>query len=278
MAESVYAIHDSTYHPRRWAGSPWSASMQHGGPVIGLFARETERVADDLDMRLARLTVDLFKAVPLAPLVAETRVIRQGRRVAALESILHPRDDGSPVCRASSLLLRATPSSGPVWESPEAPPPPFDASRPATHPGSGATTLPPGFHERVEIRPGLDEAGPFVWMTTSLDLVADEPISPLQRAAMLTDMTLGIQMRMARERARVAPGDPRSTLGSLMINTDTTIYLERPVVGGHLAMRPTLLAQRNGIGTAEVILYDADGRVGRSLQSALTQRHFAATD
>lgn len=263
----------SRYVPSRWAGSPWSPTMQHGGPVIGIFAREAEIAARSIDMRVSRLTVDLFKAVPMETIRAETRFVRRGGRVAGLETLLRAGDGDSPVSRASALLLRPEPHDGRRWETPESPAPPPEECASTAHPGSGSIELPPGFHDKVEIRSGVDDAGPFAWITTGLDLVRGEEITPLQRASALTDMTLGSQMRLAlRRRDDARPGDPVPQTGGLMINTDTTVYWERPCTGEWLCLRPSLISEHDGIGTAEAILYDVDGRVGRSLQSALLQR------
>ena len=114
--QAVYELEaENVYRPTRHAGSPWSESMQHGGAIIGLFAREIERASAETGMRVARLTVDLFKAVPMVTLVAETRFVREGRRIAAIESTLSPLDSDAPVARASGLLLRAQQHDHPSW-------------------------------------------------------------------------------------------------------------------------------------------------------------------
>ena len=46
---------ENAYRPTRLAVSPWSQSMQHGGPVLGLFARELENAAAETGMQVARL-------------------------------------------------------------------------------------------------------------------------------------------------------------------------------------------------------------------------------
>jgi len=272
---AVYTRAGQVYEPTRWAAGPWSATMQHGGPANGLFAREAELAANAIGMRVARLTMDLFKAVPMIPLAVETRYVREGKRIASIETVLHPVDDEAPVCRAVALLLRALPGRDPFWRTPDTPPPPFDAGVPAYRPAPRERhAIPPGFHSKIDIRPGADEAGPYIWMTTSLQLVDGEPMSPLQRATALTDMTLGSQMRMVQGRRHEA-GANTGAMPAFMINTDTTVYWERPFVGDQLGLRPSLITENDGIGTAEAVLYDARGRVGRSLQSALVQREFS---
>jgi hypothetical protein len=58
-----------------------------------------------------------------------------------------------------------------------------------------------------------------------------------------------------------------------MINTDTTIYWERPPVGEWFGFRHALLTDHEGIGLAEVDLADTQGRLGRSLQAMLANSH-----
>lgn len=273
MADFLYESEAGVYRPTKWAASPWSRTSQHGGPVNAIFAREAERLATEIEMQIARVTVDLFKAVPLEPLCFEARMLRKGGRIAVAEMHLHPDGDASPVCHATVVFLRPRPHSNSYWEAPESSPVPFAETKPRERSEFEKSTfkMPPGFHEWVETRSGVDDAGPFVWMTASIDLVKGEAISSFQRASALTDMTLGSQMRMAYRRGS---GRPRGG-GAFMINTDTTAYWERPFEGDHLGLRTALISEENGIGTAEAILYDSRGRVGRSLQSALVQGSMA---
>ena len=80
--------------------------MQHGGPVMGIFGREIEKAAVQTDMQVARLTMDLFKAIPMETLVAETQFERRGKRIAAITSTLRPVNGEARAARASGLLLR----------------------------------------------------------------------------------------------------------------------------------------------------------------------------
>ena len=270
--QAVYELEaGNVYRPTRHAGSPWSESMQHGGAIIGLFAREIERASAETGMHVARLTVDLFKAVPMETLVAETRVVREGRRIAAIESTLSPLDSDAPVARASGLLLRAQQHDHPSWASPESPPPcPSSTESPPPYTASERRSWLPGFHKSIVVRPGRDHMGSYVWVKTKLDLVADEAISPFQLAAAMTDMTLGSQMAAARRRAaKASGGGALPALGARMINADSTSYWERPFTGDWLGMRPSLISERDGVGTASAVLYDAAGRVGTSMSSAL---------
>ena len=123
----------------------------------------------------------------------------------------------------------------------------------------------PGFHRSFEVRMGADEHGPAAWITTPLELLRGEPMTPLQRCAAVADLTFGLSGRSLL-RQRIVDVDAWRVP---MINTDTTIYWERPPVGAWFGFRHALLTDHEGIGLAEVDLADVEGRLGRSLQAML---------
>ena len=67
------------------ARSPWADDMLHGRLLAGLAARGAEDATDDAEVRLARLTVDMFRSPPMTPFEVVTQPIRDGRRVRVLE-------------------------------------------------------------------------------------------------------------------------------------------------------------------------------------------------
>jgi hypothetical protein len=126
-------------------------------------------------------------------------------------------------------------------------------------------TIPPGFHWSFEVRMGGDEHGAAAWITTPLDMLPGVPMTPLQRSAAVADLTFGLSGRSLL-RQRIVDVD---AWRAPMINTDTTIYWERPPIGTWFGFRHALLTDHQGIGLAEVDLADTSGRLGRSLQAML---------
>ena len=55
----------------------------------------------------------------------------------------------------------------------------------------------------------------------------------------------------------------------LFINVDLTVHLERMPVGEWICVDAVTLPQPNGVGTAESVLADESGRIGRALQTLL---------
>src|SRR5690606_22569657 len=88
--------------PTEHCASPWGPVTIHGGASIGLLAWALEQQLPP-NMLLARLTVDLFRPVPRAPLGVAARLVRESRRLRLLEaSLLH---EGAEIGRASALAL-----------------------------------------------------------------------------------------------------------------------------------------------------------------------------
>jgi hypothetical protein len=90
--------------------------------------------------------------------------------------------------------------------------------------------------------------------------VAGEAPSGVQRAAAAADFGNGVSGGLPFDRF-------------VYINPDLTVHLLRPPTGEWIGMRASshygTADASTGAGFAESALYDADGRVGRSVQSLL---------
>ncbi len=266
MPEHVYERDGDIFLPTEWAGSPWSEGHQHGGPVNALFAVAGEEAAQASGLRVVRLTVDLLRPVPRVPLALSWRFVREGRRIANVDAQLCEADGGALVCRASVVLLRPNVEMPNTWSHATSPPPALESTEPVEFmPKAYRQHVPPGFHNSFEVRLGADEYGPTAWITTPLDLLPGQPMTPLERCAAVADLTFGLSGRSLL-RQRIVDVDAWRVP---MINTDTTIYWERPPVGDWFGFRHALLTDHEGIGVAEVDLSDTGGRLGRSLQAML---------
>lgn len=259
--DHLYERDGALWAPTSWAGSPWTPSAQHGGAVNALMMCAAEEAAAEVAMRVARLTVDLFKPVPLEPLVLETKFLRRGRLLSVVEASLARPRRGDVICSARSVLLTPRAELPPWWEAPWTPPPgPGEGARGSLMPREYADRSPPGFHHSVEICsvPHPDEK--MLWVTTPLALTAEGQMSPLQRLAALSDLTFGIWTRLATPGMRSEADAPRP----IPINTDTTLHVIREPEGPWLLFRDASLSERDGIGCAGATIADASGQVARS--------------
>ena len=101
---SIYEVDGDRMVPTQVARGPWSPDAQHGGGPAGLLARALERADPGEAHFVSRLTIELLRPVPLAPLEIRTRTVRPGRRVQWLEGSLVA--DDVEVVRAIALRLR----------------------------------------------------------------------------------------------------------------------------------------------------------------------------
>ncbi len=259
MADAIYRRDGDVYAPTRWAGSPWSVKSQHGGPVNALLTRAVAAAAADAGFVPARITIDLLGPVPMEPLRLRSGFVRRGRRMAVVEAALSAGE--RDVARAGAVLMAASPGLPRFSSQEERPlPGPEGLPRARMMSESRAGEMPPGFHLSLELRPvpGADSAA---WLTSPLDLVEGEPTTPLLRAAAVSDLTFGLSFHTmsAASAAREV----------MLINTDTTLYFERLPEGEWFGFRHEIVADRDGIGLAEVSQYDRRGRYGRALQVLL---------
>ncbi|MFI0486336.1 thioesterase family protein [Actinomadura sp. 9N215] len=234
---------------------PWSAGLQHGGPVAGLMGRAFERHEPVPGTRVARVTIEILSPVPVAELDVAVRVVRPGRRVTYLEGeLVH---EGRPVVRANAWRIMGAPAQlEPVVHAP-APPP-----RPESTPlfGEWGDLHVRGYLSAMEWRPvrgSFGEPGPgTVWARSRIPLVAGESDTPLVRALTLADSASGVGSEV--------------DLGKwLIINTDMTVALHRDPVGEWLCMDASLDASPGGSALCTATIADGSGEFGRVLQTLL---------
>jgi hypothetical protein len=236
---------------------PWSREHQHGGPPTALLARAMERLVGDGAL-LARMTFDLVRPVPIAPLTARAEVVRAGAKVRRLQAALATAD-GTVVVQASAVAIRtALVLPAALGEDTEAPPPvetgtPFEFS---------FFPDPIGYHTSVETRVvrGTWGKGPMTaWMRPRVPLVEGEALSPLQRLLILADSASGVAVVVAQARYT-------------FVNADLTVAVHRPPDGEWICLDAATVVEPHGVGLTRARLWDARGAVGVSLQTCVAER------
>jgi Acyl-CoA thioesterase C-terminal domain/Acyl-CoA thioesterase N-terminal domain len=254
--EAVFVPDHDGFVATPLARGPWDPGAQHGGAPSALLARAIEHHEPDPAMRVARLTIELLRPVPIGRVDVRTRTLRPGRKVQLVEAAIDA--GGTEVARAVGLRIRERPldlpGSGPderLEPGPEGEK--FQVER-----------VTPGFGSAMEIvvsDGGIDQVGrAAVWFRLRIPLVAGEEVSPLSRVAAAADFGNGI--------SAVVDWDA----GWLFINPDLTLTLSRHPRGEWVALDARTYASGEGIGFAESALYDQHGRIGRSVQSLLFDR------
>jgi hypothetical protein len=254
VPDAFYRPEDGGLAATELTRGPWDPGFQHGGPPAALLAREIEALEDAEQFQVGRITFEILRAVPIAPLRAEARIVRPGRRVQLVEATL--ADDEGALMRASAWRLRTAPVGLP--ESPAGPLPPSPDA--AEHRDFVPTGHEVGYHTAMEYRfvtGAFREPGPAkLWMRMRHPLVAGEPTSPLQRVITAADSGNGVSAVLDWRRF-------------LFINVDLTVQLDRLPDGEWVYMDAVTHPQPNGVGVADTELADERGRIGRALQTLL---------
>jgi len=225
--------------------------MLHGRLLAGLAARAVEGMGHDPSLKVARLTVDMFRAPPMSALNVVTRVIRDGRRVRVVDVSI--RSAEVEVARAGALLLRTGPHPRSVaWRAPE-----WDVAPPDTLPSPGGTDMSGGWDIRL-LTPGgfWTAARKRLWARDRWQLVSGEDPSPVVRAALAADLP--------------NPLANSSAEGLQFINADLTLFLARPPVSEWIGLEVAGHLGHDGIAIGTCTLYDTSGAIGSSTVCAVT--------
>lgn len=243
--------------PTKLSLGPWSANALHGGPTAALLSRAIERFEGGAGMMVTRLTVELLRPVPLAPLEVRERLLRPGRKVQLVEATLSTKEH--EVARAVALRIREKD----VHLPPNLPMEVFVVDPPEL--GADALRLGEfldGFHtDAVEhrfVRGQLSTPGPATdWIRLKVPLFEGEEPSPLSRVCAAADFGNGASSILPRTHS--------------YINPDLTIYLHRYPRGEWVCIDAVTRVEENGIGLAESRLLDRDGPIGRAAQSLIIE-------
>jgi hypothetical protein len=255
--EAFYERNDDLFVATELTRGPWDPGAQHAGPPAALLGYAIEQLPETTDFQVGRLTFEILRAVPIAPVRIEARVARPGRRVQMVEAELRDRD-GEVLVRARGWRIRRAEIDvpGEAIAAAESPPPPEQASEVKFFP----TGQEHGYHSAMDVRfvaGGFLEPGPAtVWLRMRQPLVGGEESTPLQRTLVVADVGNGVSASLDFRRF-------------LFINVDLSVQLERMPEGEWICIDAVTLPQPNGTGTSESVLFDRDGRIGRGLQTLL---------
>lgn len=244
---------------------PWSADAQHGGPPSALAARAIERHEPDPRQRLARVSVDILRPVPIGKLWIKTRTVRPGRRVTLVEAVLEA--DGQDVMHARGWRIERPDGQVPEVKEgglPDSLPPPGDGSAPDIFTGQGR-----GYLTMIEWRFKKDDydiAGKAAegrqarvrsaWTRPRIPLLAGEETSPMCRTLLVADSGSGVSAALP-------------VAEFTFVNVDLTVVAQRDPVGEWLLLEASTVIGADGTGLASTRLSDMQGPFGRGMQTLI---------
>lgn len=259
MVDSLFEpLPRDRYQPTGASVGPWSPDALHGGAPSALLAGAAEQLLDDLQP--ARVSIELLRPVPVAPLTVSVRALRPGRKVRLVAGDL-ATEDGTVVATVTLLGIRRADVRVPAAEPDADPPPGPETVVSASRDDLGVGAEWDGFHntgvEHRFVAGSFKERGPSTdWIRLRVPVVPDQEPSPLQRVMAAADFGNGIS----------AVADFSELL---FINPDLTVHLYRLPEGEWVALEATSRLESTGVGLAQSDLWDERGRLGRSLQSLL---------
>jgi Thioesterase-like superfamily len=227
--------------------------------VAALVARAAETEPGGGELQLARITLELLRPVPMAPLAVTSVLAKPGRTAQLVDTVIEA--GGMEVAWSRALRIRRDPDGR--WVEPTVP----EDDPPDPPDGIASTAMVigelPAFHNQgVEMRfvsGRTNNTGPAtVWFRLRCPVVLGEDASPWQRAAAAADFGNGVSAEL-------------DFMSSSFINPDLTVSLHRPPVGEWVCLDARTRFGSPGIGAAESELWDTQGRIGRSIQNLVVE-------
>jgi Acyl-CoA thioesterase C-terminal domain/Acyl-CoA thioesterase N-terminal domain len=256
VSEAFYERDGDRFVATELTRGPWDPGAQHAGPPSALLGRAIEQLEGNGEFQVGRVTFEILRSVPIGPVRVEAEVVRPGRSVQMIEASLG-NDDGALMKARAWRLRRGEIDLPDEVAAIPGPPPSHELG---SQPEFFETGQDAGYHTAMQWRSvggGFREPGPAtVWMRMRQPLVAGEEPTPLQRTLVAADIGNGISAVLDWRRF-------------LFINVDLSVHLERLPEGEWVCVDAVTLPQPSGIGTAESVLSDGSGRIGRAAQTLL---------
>lgn len=266
MPAAVFTRQGDVWHPTSLSSGPWDPQAQHGGAPAALLVHIAETAMADPAWQLSRLTLELIKPVPVAPLTVEQQLQQSGRSTARLTCDVYAGD--VLVARAHALMVRgeafAPPAAIPGWSPEQLLPLPDDCQESLQIPGMKKNLS--FYHAAMDHRMAQgDASGPgpaATWFRLTVPLVEGQPTSPAMRAAAAADFGSGVSWVLSAEHY-------------LFSNADLSLHLHRAPQGEWIGLLAETHIDAGGIGTAFSRLYDSKGLVGVAAQTLVLRQRRA---
>jgi hypothetical protein len=239
------------------AAGPWDPGMQHGSAPAALVVWAAEAMPTPVPMQIARVSIDLMRPVPVAPLTLETELLREGRKIQLCAVRLRAGD--AVVVSATVLKIKTQGLTLPseVGElAVELPGPDQSRIEPANFSSSPFVT---GMSLRAA-HGGFGVPGPgAIWYRVDRTLVEGAPVSQAMRAVVAADFCNGTSAAL----------DFREWT---FINADLTVSFARQPVGEWILLDAESWIGPEGAGLAMARLADERGYFGRAVQSLVIEK------
>jgi len=255
--DAIYRVDGNRVLTSPDAAGPWDPRMQHGSAPSSLVVWAAEAIPTPVPMRVARVTIDLMRPVPVAPLTIETEILRAGRKIQLCAVRLLA--DGVVVVGATVLKIKAQALTLP----------PDVADLPVELPGPDQSRVEPANFSSSPFVSGMSlraARGSFgvpgpgaIWYRADRPLVEGSPVSQAMRAVVAADFCNGTSAALDFHEWT-------------FINADLTVSFARQPVGEWILLDAESWIGPDGAGLAMARMADVSGYFGRAVQSLVIEK------
>jgi len=270
MNEDSPGVYIPTSDPNTYESTPlsnagWYEEGQHGGSLAALVVGHVEKLPTLTPMEISRITLELFRVVPLVPLTIEARIVREGKKIQVVKAeVSDPQGQLLAMAVVQRLRIAAEPAPNQERTTLKLTLPQDIPVRSESEPWGVGSADKVMFHRNAiefrEVYGGFNTPGPgAIWLRLRKPIIAGEGTTPSQRAVVVADFCNGVSRELNND--------------WLFMNPDLTIHLGRYPVGEWVALEAESHYSDSGRGVAAGTLWDTSGWVGRSAQSLFLE-HF----
>jgi hypothetical protein len=255
--DAIYHVDGNRVVTSPNAAGPWDISMQHGSTPAALVVWAAEAIPTPQPMQIARVTIDLMRPVPLAPLTIQSEILREGRKILLCAVRLLAGDVvvvGATILKVKTQALNL-PSE--VADLPVELPGPDQARE--EQPDFSGSPFVSGISMRAA-RGRFGVPGPgAIWYRVDRLLIEGSKVSQTMRAVVAADFCNGTSAVL----------DFRKWT---FINADLTVSFARQPVGEWILLEAESWIGPDGAGLAMARLADQRGYFGRAIQSLVVEK------
>lgn len=238
----------ATYESTELAQGAWNPHEQHMAAATGIICEELSTFQPRSDMRIGRISLDILGLIHAGEFTIETKIIRPGKTIELLESVMMSQGKACIVARTWRMMLSDSsnvtgiedqhvdhPEHAPIW------------SEIRNWPGGYIQSLEARSHQRRE-------GNGIVWLTNPYDMVEGQSTTDFVKLMGMVDTANGIVARQTWPFQFAFP------------NLDLQIHLYRLPKGQWLGLETVQQYGDDGIGLTSSVLHDEHGPFGRSEQ------------
>jgi hypothetical protein len=255
--DAIYRVDGNRVVTGANAAGPWDPRMQHGSAPAALVVWAAEAIATPVPMGIARVSIDLMRPVPVAPLTFRSEVLREGRKIQLCAIKLFAGDVAVVSATVLKIKTQALKLPAEIAEQRiELPGPDQSQPDPANFSNSPFVT---GVSLR-SARGRFGVPGPgAIWYRADRPLVEGFAVSQAMRAVIAADFCNGTSAAL----------DFRDWT---FINADLTVSLARQPQGEWILLDAESWIGPDGAGLAMARLADQHGYFGRAVQSLVIEK------